>query len=68
MSIQAGFNLRGRNPDVLTCIANLSNDEVFRPAEIANRMLNTLASPTPLHNPQSTIRNRMIDPQTVHVA
>ena len=28
---QANFSLRGRNPDVLTCIANLSNDEVFTP-------------------------------------
>jgi hypothetical protein len=43
MSVQAGFSLRGRNPDVLTCIANLSNDEVFTPPEFANRMLNTLA-------------------------
>ena len=43
MSIQAGFSLRGRNPDVLTCIANLSNDEVFTPPELANRMLDTLA-------------------------
>ncbi len=34
---------RGRNPDVLTCIANLSNDEVFTPPEFANRMLDTLA-------------------------
>jgi site-specific DNA-methyltransferase (adenine-specific) len=33
----------GRNPDVLTCIANLSNDEVFTPPEFANRMLDTLA-------------------------
>jgi len=40
---QAGFSLRGRNPDVLTCIANLSNDEVFTPPEFANRMLDTLA-------------------------
>ena len=38
MNSQAGFTLRGRNPDVLTCIANLSNDEVF-PPEFANRML-----------------------------
>lgn len=37
------FALRGRNPDVLTCIANLSNDEVFTPPEFANRMLDTLA-------------------------
>lgn len=41
--MQAGFALRGRNPDVLTCIANLSNDEVFTPPEFANRMLDTLA-------------------------
>lgn len=39
---QANFSLRGRNPDVLTCIANLSNDEVFTPPELANRMLDTL--------------------------
>ena len=43
MSDQANFTLRGRNPDVLTCIANLSNDEVFTPPELANRMLDTLA-------------------------
>ena len=42
MSARAGFALRGRNPDVLTCIANLSNDEVFTPPEFANRMLDTL--------------------------
>lgn len=36
------FALRGRNPDVLTCIANLSNDEVFTPPEFANQMLDTL--------------------------
>ena len=40
---QASFTLRGRNPDVLTCIANLSNDEVFTLPEFANRMLDTLA-------------------------
>lgn len=43
MSEQVSFTLRGRNPDVLTCIANLSNDEVFTPPELANRMLDTLA-------------------------
>lgn len=43
MSAQANFILHGRNPDVLTCIANLSNDEVFTPPEFANRMLDTLA-------------------------
>ncbi len=44
MSGQASFSLRGRNPDVLTCIANLSNDEVFTPPDFANRMLDTLAA------------------------
>jgi len=33
---------RPHNPDVLTCIANLSNDEVFTPPALANRMLDTL--------------------------
>lgn len=40
---QASFSLHGRNPDVLTCIANLSNDEVFTPPDFANQMLDTLA-------------------------
>ena len=40
---QAPFALRGRNPDVLTCIANLSNDEVFTPPVLANQMLDALA-------------------------
>lgn len=40
---QVSFTLRGRNPDVLTCIANLSNDEVFTPPELAGRMLDMLA-------------------------
>lgn len=30
------------NPDVLSCLANLSNDEVFTPPELANAMLDTL--------------------------
>ena len=30
------------NPDVLTCLANLSNDEVFTPPEVANAMLDML--------------------------
>lgn len=43
MNTQASFSLRGRNPDVLTCIANLSNDEVFTPPEMAGRMLDVVA-------------------------
>ena len=30
------------NPDVLSCIANLSNDEVFTPPEVANQVLDML--------------------------
>lgn len=42
MSEKVALQLRNYNPDVLTCIANLSNDEVFTPPEFANRMLDTL--------------------------
>jgi len=38
----ATFTLHGYNPDVLTCIANLSNDEVFTPPELASQMLDML--------------------------
>ena len=30
------------NPDVLSCLANLSNDEVFTPPDLVNAMLDTL--------------------------
>ena len=33
---------RAYNPDVLNCIANLSNDEVFTPPSLANQVLDTL--------------------------
>lgn len=37
------LNLRiNYNPDVLTCLANLSNDEIFTPPNIANQMLDLL--------------------------
>ena len=59
MTAQTSFTLRGRNPDVLTCIANLSNDEVFTPPEIANQMLDLL--PEELwHDPEATF----LDPAT----
>ncbi|WP_167143873.1 Eco57I restriction-modification methylase domain-containing protein [Canibacter zhoujuaniae] len=35
--------LSSHNPDVLTCIANLSNDEVFTPPEMAAAMLDLAA-------------------------
>jgi site-specific DNA-methyltransferase (adenine-specific) len=40
--IQAPLQLQPHNPDVLMCIANLSNDEVFTPPELVNQMLDTL--------------------------
>lgn len=47
------------NPDVLNCIANLSNDEVFTPPELANKMLDLL--PQELFcNPKATF----LDPFT----
>ena len=44
MSEQVTLRLRSHNPDVLTSIANLSNDEVFTPPGIANELLDTLAA------------------------
>lgn len=68
MTAQAGFSLRGRNPDVLTCIANLSNDEVFTPPELANRMLDTLAEAWSANNGGADIwadeSLRFLDPCT----
>jgi site-specific DNA-methyltransferase (adenine-specific) len=68
MSVQASFALRGRNPDVLTCIANLSNDEVFTPPEFANRMLDTLAEAWAANNDGANIwadkTVRFLDPST----
>ena len=39
------------NPDVLSCLANLSNDEVFTPPDIVNQMLDML--------PQELFRTRI---------
>jgi site-specific DNA-methyltransferase (adenine-specific) len=47
------------NPDVLSCLANLSNDEVFTPPQLANQMLDLL--------PQELFRNpdtKFLDPCT----
>lgn len=35
-------NRMNYNPDVLSCLANLSNDEVFTPPQLANQMLDML--------------------------
>ncbi len=41
------------NPDVLSCIANLSNDEVFTPPELANKILDMLPQEL-FENPDTT--------------
>lgn len=41
------------NPDVLSCIANLSNDEVFTPPELANRIIDMLPQEL-FENPDTT--------------
>jgi len=68
VSAQASFTLRSRNPDVLTCIANLSNDEVFTPPEFANRMLDTLAEAWAANHGGANLwadkRVRFLDPCT----
>ncbi len=43
MAEQVEIGIHTRNPDVLTCIANLSNDEVFTPPGLANQMLDAVA-------------------------
>lgn len=47
------------NPDVLNCIANLSNDEVFTPPQLVNEMLDLLPQEL-FSNPQA----RFLDPFT----
>lgn len=47
------------NPDVLSCLANLSNDEVFTPPEVVNHMLDKLPQEL-FSNPDTTF----LDPAT----
>ncbi|MBN1461654.1 MAG: Eco57I restriction-modification methylase domain-containing protein [Armatimonadetes bacterium] len=68
MNGQASLSLRGRNPDVLTCIANLSNDEVFTPPEFANQMLDAVAAAWAADNDEAIIWSnrsvKFLDPFT----
>lgn len=41
------------NPDVLSCLANLSNDEVFTPPDVVNKMLDMLPQEL-FKNPKTT--------------
>lgn len=54
MQLQSNYN-----PDVLTCLANLSNDEVFTPPGVVNQMLDML--PAELFRSKET---RFLDPVT----
>ena len=45
--------LNNYNPDVLTCLANLSNDEVFTPPHLANEILDMLPQEL-FENPNTT--------------
>jgi site-specific DNA-methyltransferase (adenine-specific) len=47
------------NPDVLSCLANLSSDEVFTPPEIVNKMLDTLPQEI-FSNPDTTFLEMII--------
>lgn len=68
MNLQSNFSLRGRNPDVLTCIANLSNDEVFTPPELANQILDDLSEAWSANNKGKSIWSdknvKFLDPCT----
>ena len=52
-------NNKDYNPDVLNCIANLSNDEVFTPPQLVNEMLDLLPQEL-FSNPEA----RFLDPFT----
>jgi site-specific DNA-methyltransferase (adenine-specific) len=47
---KVSFVTKAHNPDVLTCIANLSNDEVFTPPELANQILDSLENAWAMSN------------------
>ncbi|WP_447925911.1 Eco57I restriction-modification methylase domain-containing protein [Georgenia muralis] len=68
MTEQVTFRLRNRNPDVLSCISNLSNDEVFTPPEFANQMLDLIAEAWAEDNDGDNIWTdsslRYLDPST----
>lgn len=48
-----GFLGKSYNPDVLSCLANLSNDEVFTPPDVVNKMLDMLPQEL-FKNPKTT--------------
>ena len=73
---QAGFDLPtplgGRNPDVLTCIANLSNDEVFTPSQqdiaLAAKVIQADEQAKKEGRGAVAVEGRMVDQATVRLA
>lgn len=59
MAIDFTSAITNYNPDVLSCLANLSNDEVFTPPELVNQMLDLL--PTELWQNKDA---KFLDPVT----
>lgn len=59
-----GFFDKIYNPDVLSCLANLSNDEVFTPPEIANQMLDMLPQEL-FENPDTTFLDPAVGRQDI---
>jgi site-specific DNA-methyltransferase (adenine-specific) len=68
MTDKVALGFRDRNPDVLTSIANLSNDEVFTPPELANRVLDLVEEAWAKTNQGEVIWNnpnvKFLDPFT----
>ncbi len=62
------LSLMTHNPDVLTCLANLSSDEVFTPPHLANSMLDLIADAWAQNNGGANIwadsSVRFLDPFT----
>lgn len=59
LKLKRGYQMppKNYNPDVLSCLANLSNDEVFTPPQLANQILDML--PQDLFTNKET---RFLDP------
>jgi len=65
---QTGLGIARHNPDVLTCIASLSNDEYFTPPDLARKMLDALEVTWASNNDGASIWEneaiRFLDPCT----
>jgi hypothetical protein len=68
MTDKARLSLKTHNPDVLTCLANLSSDEIFTPPQVASSMLDLIAEAWARDNDGASIwadsSVRFLDPFT----